>query len=110
MAIDAHSSEAQLLLVFSEQCGACQKFESEVGPIYGKTALAEAMPLTKITIEEWREGHHNLPYEELGPVFGTPTFIQIIDGKEVDRITGYTNDELFWLGVARMENRLGHSP
>ena len=39
-------------------------------------------------------------------VIGTPTFLQIQNCQELDRITGYSDAELFWLGHRRMMNRI----
>ena len=97
-------AEDILVYVYQEDCGACMKFDKEIGPIYPRTKEAAQLPMVKVSLEDWRSGDH--PYEncQAGDVFGTPTFIQLNDCREVDRITGYSSDELFWLGLRRMNN------
>jgi len=94
-----------LLYVYGPECGACRKFQSEAGAIYPKTEAAEYMPMIKVTLEDWQAGRHPLNACATKPVYGTPTFLQIADCREVDRITGYSNDELFWFALERMLNR-----
>ena len=94
-----------LLYVFAPDCGACNRFDKEVGAIYAKTQEARALPLVKVSFEQWRANQHPFTNCAIGPVLGTPTFIQVSDCKELDRITGYSNDELFWIALKRMENR-----
>lgn len=94
-----------LLYVFASDCGACNRFDREVGAIYAKTQEARALPLVKVSFEQWQANQHPFTDCAIGPVLGTPTFIQISDCKELDRITGYSNDELFWIALKRMENR-----
>ena len=95
----------ELLYVFSPDCGACNRFDKEVGTVYAKTQEARVLPLVKVSFEQWQSGAHPLTNCAIGPVLGTPTFIQVAGCKELDRITGYSNDELFWIALKRMENR-----
>ena len=94
-----------LLYVFAPDCGACNRFDKEVGTIYAKTQEARALPLVKVSFEQWQANQHPFTNCAIGPVLGTPTFIQVAGCKELDRITGYSNDELFWIALKRMENR-----
>lgn len=100
------ASADELLYIHSPDCGACQKWNRDVGAIYPKTTEANLLPLVKVTLEDWQVGHHPFGECDIRPVFGTPTFIQLSQCKEVDRITGYSNDELFWLALNRMTNRV----
>lgn len=94
-----------LVYVYQADCGACIKFNQEVAGVYPKTREAAWLPMVKVSFEDWRAGNH--PYRECATdeVFATPTFVHISACREVDRITGYSSDELFWLAVARMHNR-----
>ncbi len=94
-----------LLYVYGPECGACMKFDAEIGPIYDKTAEAQTLPMVKVTLDDWQAGNHPLTDCAIKPVHGTPTFIQVADCNEVDRITGYSNDELFWFALSRFVNR-----
>lgn len=94
---------AELLYFFSPHCGACQKFEREIASIYEKTSESRKMPIKKILFEETMDLSD---YELSGAVFATPTFVAINEsGRELDRITGYSDDELFWLSLRRLYNK-----
>lgn len=105
LALAAASDADELLYIYSPDCGACMKWKAEVEPVYGKTQEAITLPLTKITLEDWASGKHPLSNCQVAAVLGTPTFVQFHDCREVDRITGYSSDELFWFALARMTNR-----
>ena len=95
-----------LVYIYSPSCGACQQFDREVGPIYPKTTEAQTLPMQKIRYEAWRDGTAPFAHCAVSPVLGTPTFIQMRGCEELDRITGYSDQELFWLALRRMLNRL----
>ena len=102
----AHSDSPVLIYIYSPECGACRQFDREVGPIYENTAESRALPLERVLIEDWQAGRHQLVECASAEVIGTPTFLQIRDCQELDRITGYSDAELFWLGHRRMMNRI----
>jgi hypothetical protein len=99
-------SDAVLVYIYSPSCGACQQFDREVGPIYPKTTEAQTLPMQKIRYEAWRDGTAPFAHCAVSPVLGTPTFIQMRGCEELDRVTGYSDQELFWLALRRMLNRL----
>ena len=101
-----HSDSVVLIYIYSPECGACRQFDREVGPIYQKTAESLALPLERVLIDEWRADRHQLVECASAEVIGTPTFLQIRNCQELDRITGYSDAELFWLGHRRMMNRI----
>ena len=102
----AHSDSPVMIYIYSPECGACRQFDREVGPIYEKTAESVALPLERVLIDDWQADHHHLVKCASAEVIGTPTFLQIRDCHELDRITGYSDAELFWLGHRRMMNRI----
>jgi thiol-disulfide isomerase/thioredoxin len=103
----AGRSDAPVLIyIYSPECGACRQFDREVGPIYDKTAESLALPLERVLIDDWQAYRHQLVECASAEVIGTPTFLQIRDCQELDRITGYSDAELFWLGHRRMMNRI----
>ena len=102
----AHSNSPVLIYIYSPECGACRQFDREVGPIYEKTAESLALPLERVLIDDWQADQHQLVECASTEVIGTPTFLQIRDCQELDRITGYSDAELFWLGHHRMINRI----
>lgn len=97
-------SADELLYVYGPNCGACMKWHAEIEPIYGKTQESTLLPLVKVTLDDWRAGKHPQAECRIGQVIGTPTFIHVQDCEEIDRISGYSNDELFWLSLGRMIN------
>lgn len=107
--LSATSHSAELLYFYDKSCGACQKFDREVGIVYDKTREGKVAPITKVEYHVWRK-------QELKPfadalqqrVIGTPTFVMLHNGKEIDRLTGYSNDELFWLAMQHMLYRVEH--
>ena len=101
-----HSDAPVLIYIYSPECGACRQFDREVGPIYEKTTESLALPLERVLIDDWQADRHQLVECASAEVIGTPTFLQIRDCQELDRITGYSDAELFWLGHRRMMNRI----
>lgn len=99
------SNGDDLLYIYGPDCGACMQWQQDIGPIYAKTDEAKQLPLIKVTLNDWQAGRHPLTHCAIGPVLGTPTFIQVFQCEELDRIVGYSNDELFWLALGRMANR-----
>ena len=95
-----------LIYIYSPECGACRQFDREVGPIYSKTYESLALPLERVLIDDWQANQHQLVECASKEVIGTPTFLQIQNCQELDRITGYSDAELFWLGHRRMINRI----
>ena len=102
----AHNDSPVLIYIYSPECGACRQFDREVGPIYEKTTESLALPLERVLIDEWQADRHQLVECASAEVIGTPTFLQIRNCQELDRITGYSDAELFWLGHRRMMNRI----
>lgn len=95
---------AELVMYTRNGCPFCVRFEREVAPIYAKTPEGKAAPLRRIELPAG--GVRGGELHE--PVIATPTFVMVEDGREVGRITGYLNDDMFWglLGrlVAVIEN------
>ncbi len=79
-------------MVTSDHCPFCQAWERDVGVVYDKSPYAPVLPLTRVDMES--------PMPEgvalLEPVVGTPTFLIIRDGKEIERQRGYDDADMFW--------------
>lgn len=106
VSLGAHPEQAVLVYVHSPTCGACAQFDREVGAIYHKTEESGRLPLQRISLDAWQDGQHGHSDCVATPVSSTPTFVQIQDCQEIDRITGYSDEDLFWLALRRMVNRL----
>ena len=103
---EARDGSPMLIYVYSPECGACRQFDGEVGAIYPKTNESLALPMERVLIDDWQAKRHKLVECASAAVIGTPTFLQIQNCRELDRITGYSDEELFWLGHRRMMNRI----
>lgn len=95
-----------LVYVYDDACAACQKFDREIAGTYQHTEEGERLPMVKINLADWQSGEHEFSRCQIRPVRGTPTFIQVVNCQERDRIAGYTSDELFWMAVNRMVNSI----
>jgi thiol-disulfide isomerase/thioredoxin len=103
---EARDGSPVLIYVYSPECGACRQFDGEVGAIYPKTNESAALTMERVLIDDWQAKRHQLVECASAAVIGTPTFLQIENCQELDRITGYSDAELFWLGLRRMMNRI----
>jgi len=81
-----------LMMVTSDYCPFCKAWEHDVGIVYDKSPYAQILPLTRINIGS------PIPKRVVlqKPVVGTPTFLIIRDGREIDRQHGYDDEEMFW--------------
>ena len=98
-AVDA----SELLYIYAPDCAACQQFDAELLPSYKKSDEALRLPIIKVSLADWRAGTHSKSACQTQPVNVTPTFIALLNCKERDRITGYSQEELFWMAVHRIE-------
>ena len=110
VSLSAPPEQTVLVYVHSPTCGACVQFDREVGAIYHKTEESALLPLQRISLQAWQDGQHDHADCLATPVNSTPTFVQIQDCQEIDRVTGYSDEALFWLSLKRMVNRLAPAP
>jgi len=90
------ASAAELVYFRSDACGVCERWDQEVGGVYGKTDEAQRLPLRRQDI------HADMPRDIafIKGVAFTPTFVAVEDGREIGRIVGYVTDYFFWEQVA----------
>ena len=67
----------------------------QIGKIYSKTDISKAFPLQRIHINEIDK----LEKKALFNTNITPTFVFYRNDKEIGRIKGYSNPEMFWWQV-----------
>lgn len=89
---------AELVMYTRNGCPFCVRFEREVGPVYAKTPEGKAAPLRRVELPAGGVRGEGLRE----PVIATPTFVLVDDGREVGRITGYLNDDMFWGLLGRL--------
>mgnify|MGYP002621615647 CR=1 FL=1 len=89
------AAATRLIMVTSEHCPYCQAWERDVGVVYDKSPYAAKLPLSRVGIRS--EMPTNVAIKK--PIVGTPTFLIILNGQEVDRQRGYVDAEMFfwWL-------------
>ncbi len=90
--LPAPALAAELVMFDSPHCPWCEAWEGEVGAIYPKTAEGRLAPLRRVDIDQPR------PPEPAGidRVVFTPTFVLLVEGREVGRILGYPGEAHFW--------------
>ena len=86
------AADARLIMVTSEHCPYCQAWERDVGAVFSKSPYAAKLPLTRVEIGS--KMPNNVVLEK--PIIGTPTFLIIRNGQEIDRQRGYQDEEIFY--------------
>ena len=93
-------AETYLLMAEEVGCMWCARWNSEIAPIYPKTAEGKAAPLRRFDL------HNDDPGVDFqSRVTFTPTFILVEDGKELGRIEGYPGEDFFWGLLGMMFDR-----
>ncbi len=86
------SAEVRLMMVESDSCPWCARWHKEIGPAYPNSSEGKIAPLLLQDIHAPMPEGVELVSE---PQF-TPTFILLVDGKEVNRLEGYPGPDFFW--------------
>ena len=86
------AADARLIMITSEYCPYCQAWERDVGVVFNKSPYAAKLPLTRVEIG--RKMPNNVVLKK--PIIGTPTFLIIRNGREIDRQRGYQDEEMFY--------------
>lgn len=78
-------------------CVWCRKWDVEVGAVYPKSPEGQRVPLRRASLDQPLPPDLKLT----PPVFYSPTFVLMDQGREIGRITGYPGEDAFWglLGV-----------
>ncbi len=103
-AVPAAASAAAVLVMGEEKgCMWCARWNAEVAPEYPKTDEGRAAPLRRIDI------HAPMPpdLEFKSRLTYSPTFVLIVDGREVSRLEGYPGEDFFWGLLQRMLDEAG---
>lgn len=97
---------AELVMFERTGCVWCVRWEREIGPIYPKTEEGRLAPLRHVSLD--RGPPRDMALAE--PVFYTPTFVLMDEGREIGRITGYIGEDAFWGLLGKMVGRIGGKP
>lgn len=91
-------AETVLVMVEEQGCTWCARWNREISHIYPKTNLGKAAPLQRIDINAPRPSGMSFTSR----LHFTPTFVLMIDGKEVSRLEGYPGEDFFWGLIEKM--------
>lgn len=91
-------SAAELVLFEFDGCLWCEEWKKDVGTYYHDTAEGKAAPVRVVDLFDKRPEH----LRNIRPVRATPTFVLVEDGRELGRITGYSNAKSFWVDFGKM--------
>lgn len=97
---------AELLVIEDPRCGPCLLFDQQIGPLYSKTDEGRVAPLRRIAYGAAVPA----PYAFIGPARTAPTFVLVDRGREVGRFEGYSGDELFWMNLTALMQKLPPQP
>jgi hypothetical protein len=86
------SAAAELVMFRLPGCRWCAAWDREVGPIYPKTRIGQLAPVRFVDLREAPVAGVSLAR----PVRYSPTFVVVVDGREIGRIEGYPGDAFFW--------------
>jgi hypothetical protein len=87
------AAEAAELVMFERAgCPWCRRWDSEIAPIYPKTPEGVKAPLRRVSLDRPLSAEWTLD----PPIFYSPTFVLMENGREIGRMTGYMNAESFW--------------
>lgn len=89
-----------LLMIEDRGCPYCAKFDAETRQAYVNSAEGKVAPLVRR-----RRGDPEIAFIER--VVYSPTFVLLVEGREVGRAVGYQGGELFWMEIASLMRRAG---
>lgn len=93
-------ADTNLVMVEERGCVWCARWNDEVSHKYPKTDVGKAAPLKRLDIDDARPADIIFARS----LFYTPTFVLVIDGREVSRIEGYPGEDFFWGLLEQMLN------
>lgn len=93
---------ATLVYVRDATCPYCRQFDRRIGPIYPRSREATIAPMREIDRADVATSGLRL----ISPVIYTPTFLLVVDGREIGRIEGFTGEDFFWGQLERLLGRL----
>jgi hypothetical protein len=86
------ANAAELVMFARAGCPYCERFDHDIGPIYGRTDEGRAAPLRRVDIDA------PLPPDLAAVAVEriTPVFVLVERGHEVGRIRGFPGEDNFW--------------
>jgi thioredoxin-related protein len=93
--------DAELLVFEVEGCSYCMLFRRDVAPAYERSPRARQVPMRFIDANKSDISRLNLAE----PLKVVPTIVLMVDGREVERITGYMGPEPFFHMISSLLRR-----
>ena len=93
---------AELLVIEDKRCAPCLLFDRQVAAIYARTTEGASVPLRKLPFGRVPPA----PYGFVGAASVAPTFVLVDEGREIGRFEGYSSDELFWMSLTALLQKL----
>jgi hypothetical protein len=98
--VPAFAGQTTLIMVDKENCVWCTKWEEVIGPDYRASPEGQIAPVVRL-----RRGHKDLT--GLKGVGFAPTFVLIVNGKEIGKIVGYGGRDHFWVEIDTLFRKAG---
>lgn len=95
---DLRTVPAVLVMIEDPGCPYCARWRAEVGPGYAASDEGRFAPLARR-----RRGDPAIAF--IPNVVYSPTFVLLVEGREVGRILGYPGPDLFWMQIAGLFDR-----
>ena len=92
-----------LILIEDRGCSYCARFDAEVRPGYEKSAEGRFAPLV-------RRLRTAADVAFIKDIVYSPTFILLVEGREIGRVIGYQGADLFWMEIAGLMRKAGFPP
>jgi hypothetical protein len=93
---------AELVIFERAGCPYCERFDREIGPVYGRADEGKIAPLRRVDIRKVIPS--DLKFIAMEPL--TPVFVLIENGREIGRIRGYPGEDNFWGLLAGLIEKL----
>ncbi len=97
---DPASMPAALLMVDDAGCIYCRKWDREIAPAYENSDEGQLAPLLRRAIRSAAVARYP-------GVRYTPTFLLLVEGREVGRIVGYAGPDFFWGELEQLMQKSG---
>ena len=92
-----------LIMIEDRGCRYCVRFDAEARPSYENSPEGRFAPLV-------RRPRSAPDVRFLSEVVYSPTFILLVEGREIGRVVGYQGADLFWMEMAGLMRKAGFRP
>ncbi len=98
----AAAQMGDLVMFETDQCAWCRLWHRDIGPIYPKSAEGRDLPLRRVDLAVPRPSD----LASIMDIRYTPTFVVVVDGRELGRIVGYPGQDHFWAFMSALHARV----